>query len=149
MRLIDRFVTEAVLPASARSSAFDKGRAFFLAAGCESCHRATFALPAKGALAARKIAPYTDLLLHDMGTGLADHMVEGDASGKEWRTAPLWGIGQSLADRDTVSLLHDGRARSILEAVLWHDGEAAASRHRVEQLSAPDRQALIDFIASL
>jgi CxxC motif-containing protein (DUF1111 family) len=76
-------------------------------------------------------------------------MVEGEASGKEWRTAPLWGIGQALRARDSVGLLHDGRARTVLEAILWHDGEAAKARDRVTQMPAQDRQALIDFIGSL
>jgi CxxC motif-containing protein (DUF1111 family) len=83
-----------------------------------------------------------------MGFGLADHMAEGQASGKEWRTAPLWGIGQALRAGD-VGLLHDGRARNVLEAILWHDGEAAQARAQVEQLPAQDRQTLIDFIGSL
>jgi CxxC motif-containing protein (DUF1111 family) len=148
MRLIDRFVAEAVLPRTP-SADVAQGRAVFMAAGCETCHRASFTLPAKGKVAARSIAPYTDLLLHDMGMDLADHIVEGEASGREWRTAPLWGIGHSLADPAAVSLLHDGRARSVLEAILWHDGEAAPARRRVEQLGAADRQALIDFIGSL
>ena len=150
MRLIDRFVAEAVLPPTV-STAKDvaHGREVFMAAGCEACHRAAFQLPAADNLPARSIAPYSDLLLHDMGFELADHMVEGDASGKEWRTAPLWGIGQALAAPGGVSLLHDGRARTVLEAILWHDGEAADARRHVEQLSQPDRQALIDFIGSL
>jgi len=149
-RLIDRFVAEAVLPGLAVDSKnVAHGREVFKEAGCESCHRASFYLPAVGALPARQIAPYTDLLLHDMGDGLMDHVKDGDASGREWRTAPLWGIGTSIAGRADAGLLHDGRARTVLEAILWHDGEAAPSRKNVEQLSAGDRQALIDFIGSL
>jgi CxxC motif-containing protein (DUF1111 family) len=150
-RLIDRFVREAMLPAAKIEPSGDiaHGRDLFMSAGCEACHRASLQLPAAGALPARSIAPYTDLLLHDMGDGLADHMPEGTASGSEWRTAPLWGIGVALRAKDGVTLLHDGRARSVLEAILWHDGEAAAARKRVEALSAQDRQALIDFIGSL
>ena len=142
-RLIDRFVAEAVLPATAVAANAEAGRAIFAAAGCGACHRPSFQLPS-----GRQIAPYTDLLLHDMGMGLADHMMEGEASGREWRTAPLWGIGQALRVGN-VGLLHDGRARNVLEAILWHDGEAATARAQVEQLSAKDRQALIDFIGSL
>ena len=143
MRLIDRFVGEAMLPAVPKAANAEAGRAVFAAAGCTSCHSASFKLPN-----GRSIAPYTDLLLHDMGFRLADHMAEGEASGKEWRTAPLWGMGQALR-AGNVGLLHDGRARNVLEAILWHDGEAAKARERVEQLSAQDRNALIDFIGSL
>jgi CxxC motif-containing protein (DUF1111 family) len=148
-RLIDRFVSEAVLPGVATDSkSVAQGRAVFMAAGCEACHRASFDLPAAGPLPARQIAPYTDLLLHDMGEGLADHVQDGDAAGGEWRTAPLWGVGVTLRT-DNIGLLHDGRARNLLEAILWHDGEAAAARKKVEVLSTTDRQALIDFIGSL
>jgi CxxC motif-containing protein (DUF1111 family) len=142
-RLIDRFVGEAMLPPVPAAPNAETGRAIFAAAGCAACHRPSFQL-ADG----RKIAPYTDLLLHDMGPGLADHMTEGEASGSDWRTAPLWGIGQAL-HADNPGLLHDGRARNVLEAILWHDGEAAKARMHVEQLSAQGRQALIDFIGSL
>ncbi|HVZ01558.1 MAG TPA: di-heme oxidoredictase family protein [Dongiaceae bacterium] len=148
-RLIDRFVAEAVLPGLAiDSKSVAQGRKVFMAAGCEACHRAQFDLPASGALPARTIAPYSDLMLHDMGMGLADHLQDGDASGREWRTAPLWGIGVALRS-GKADLLHDGRARNVLEAILWHDGEAAAARKKVEALGAADRQALIDFIGSL
>jgi CxxC motif-containing protein (DUF1111 family) len=148
-RLIDRFVSEAMLPALAvDSKSVAQGRTLFVASGCESCHRASFDLPATGKQVARQIAPFSDLLLHDMGDGLADHVAEGRASGSEWRTAPLWGIGVTLR-HDDVGLLHDGRARTVLEAILWHDGEAAAARQKVEALSAIDRQSLIDFIGSL
>jgi CxxC motif-containing protein (DUF1111 family) len=142
-RLIDRFVREAMLPPVKAAANAEAGRTIFAEAGCTACHQPSFEL-AKG----RKIAPYTDLLLHDMGLGLADHLKEGDANGREWRTAPLWGIGQALR-ADNPGLLHDGRARNVLEAILWHDGEAAKARQHVEQLSPSDRQALIDFIASL
>jgi CxxC motif-containing protein (DUF1111 family) len=150
MRLIDRFVAEAVLPGVATDSKdVAQGRALFMETGCESCHRASFFLPASGKSPARRIEPYTDLLLHDMGMGLADHVKDGDASGREWRTAPLWGIGTSIAGKTDAELLHDARARNVLEAILWHDGEAAPARKNVEALSAADRQALIDFIGSL
>jgi CxxC motif-containing protein (DUF1111 family) len=148
-RLIDRFVSEAMLPALAvDAKTVAQGRALFMASGCETCHRASFDLPAVGTRPARQIAPYSDLLLHDMGEGLADRVAEAEASGSQWRTAPLWGIGAALRN-DNVGLLHDGRARNVLEAILWHDGEAAPARQKVEALSAADRQALIDFIGSL
>ncbi len=142
-RLIDRFVGEAMLPRSPKAPDAEAGGAVFSAAGCTACHQPSFKLAKE-----REIAPYTDLLLHDMGAGLADRMVEGEASGSDWRTAPLWGIGQALRTGN-VGLLHDGRARNVLEAILWHDGEAAQARKHVEQLPAKDRQALIDFIGSL
>jgi CxxC motif-containing protein (DUF1111 family) len=150
MGLIDRFVREAVLPAPPRTGNADleKGRSLFMSAGCESCHRAQFHLPAAGKLPARDIAPYSDLLLHDMGADLADHVAEGEASGREWRTSPLWGIAAAM-QRPGFGLLHDGRARSILEAILWHDGEAATARRKVQALSPAERQALIDFVGSL
>jgi CxxC motif-containing protein (DUF1111 family) len=142
-RLIDRFVREAMLPPVKPAAHAETGRKIFADAGCTACHRPSFELAG-----GRKIEPYTDLLLHDMGFGLADHMKEGEASGKDWRTAPLWGIGQALR-AESPGLLHDGRARNVLEAILWHDGEAAKARQHVERLSATDRQALIDFVGSL
>lgn len=148
-KLIDRFVSEAVLPkVSIDSRSVVLGRDIFMASGCEACHRAGFDLPPSGKSAARTIAPFSDLLLHDMGDGLADQVKEGKAAGRDWRTAPLWGIGVTLRT-DNIGLLHDGRARTVLEAILWHDGEAAPARRKVEALSAPDRKALIDFIGSL
>jgi CxxC motif-containing protein (DUF1111 family) len=146
-RLIDRFVGEAMLPALPKRDV-EAGRVIFAEAGCAACHTPSFPMPETASRTGREIAPYTDLLLHDMGFGLADHMKEGEASGKEWRTAPLWGIGQALRAQN-AGLLHDGRARDVLEAILWHDGEAATARKHVEQLPAQDRQALIDFIGSL
>lgn len=146
-KLIDRFVGEAMLP-TLPGRDVEAGRVIFAEAGCTACHTPSFPLPATHNRTAREIAPYTDLLLHDMGFGLADHMKEGKASGKEWRTAPLWGIGQALRS-ENVGLLHDGRARNVLEAILWHGGEAAKAREHVEQLSGGDRQALVDFIGSL
>jgi CxxC motif-containing protein (DUF1111 family) len=95
------------------------------------------------------IHPYTDLLIHDMGPGLADNRPDFDASGSEWRTAPLWGIGLTGVVNGHTFFLHDGRARNLLEAVLWHDGEARKSRDRVVDMSSQDRDALIAFLQSL
>ena len=95
------------------------------------------------------IWPYTDLLLHDMGEGLADNHPEGRANGREWRTAPLWGIGMTETVSGQSNFLHDGRARNLLEAVLWHGGEAEAQRDAVIAMPAPDRAALIRFLESL
>ncbi|MYM84307.1 c-type cytochrome [Duganella sp. FT50W] len=98
------------------------------------------------------IRPYTDLLLHDMGDGLADKFAEGQAKGNMWRTAPLWGIGYTekvMGNSAKVGYLHDGRARSLTEAIMWHDGEATKSRQRFEALSKTDREALMAFLKSL
>jgi CxxC motif-containing protein (DUF1111 family) len=98
------------------------------------------------------IHPYTDLLLHDMGADLADKFVEGQAKGSMWRTAPLWGIGYTdkvMGNSANVGYLHDGRARNLTEAILWHGGEADPARQRFQTLSASDRNALLAFLKSL
>jgi CxxC motif-containing protein (DUF1111 family) len=98
------------------------------------------------------IRPYTDLLLHDMGSGLADKLVEGQAKGNMWRTAPLWGIGYTekvMGNSGKVGYLHDGRARDLTEAIMWHGGEADRARQRFEQLARTDRESLLAFLKSL
>ena len=95
------------------------------------------------------IWPMTDLLLHDMGEGLADNRPEGRANGREWRTAPLWGIGLTEQVNGHTQFLHDGRARSLLEAVLWHGGEAQPARDAVVEMPKADRDALIRYLESL
>jgi CxxC motif-containing protein (DUF1111 family) len=128
-----------------------RGERLFTDTGCAACHRPTLETGASdvSGLRAQVIHPYTDLLLHDLGPGLADRRSELAASGSEWRTAPLWGIG--LAQRVTpgTGFLHDGRARTVAEAILWHGGEAEPARERFRTLSAGDRAALIAFIESL
>ncbi|MDR3352912.1 MAG: thiol oxidoreductase [Zoogloeaceae bacterium] len=129
-----------------------RGRALFTALGCASCHRPTLrtgAFPAYPALAEQTIHPYTDLLLHDMGQGLADGRPDFEADGREWRTPPLWGIGLVETVNGHATLLHDGRARNFQEAILWHDGEAAPARESFRRLPAPERQSLIEFLKSL
>jgi CxxC motif-containing protein (DUF1111 family) len=129
-----------------------RGRALFQSVGRDACHRPSLATAERGvdpALAGRTFWPFTDLLLHDMGDGLADGLAEGSATGREWRTAPLWGIGSMQLDGANATLLHDGRARSILEAILWHGGEAQAARDRVAGLDGADRDALIAYVRSL
>ena len=101
------------------------------------------------ALENQTIRPYTDLLLHDMGSGLADHTPDFDATGTEWRTPPLWGIGLIETVNGHSDLLHDGRARNVEEAILWHDGEASQSRTSFMALTASERTQLINFIKSL
>src|SRR5690606_28374557 len=113
------------------------GKKLFYDAGCSGCHRPKYLTPTQDVAreqAGQLIWPYTDLLLHDMGDGLADDRPEGAANGREWRTAPLWGIGLTEAVSGHTRFLHDGRARNLLEAILWHGGEAQASRDRVAAL---------------
>ena len=95
------------------------------------------------------IWPWSDFLLHDMGPGLADDRPEWLATGREWRTAPLWGIGLTNAVSGHTNLLHDGRARGLLEAVLWHGGEAQSARDAFAALPEEDRETLIAFVSSL
>ena len=129
------------------------GRSLFYAAGCTACHQPGFTTSAReGGLAhlgGQQIWPYTDLLLHDMGPELADGRPDYEASGSEWRTAPLWGIGLSARVNGVATLLHDGRARSVEEAILWHGGEGGAARANFAALDRRERDALIAFVESL
>lgn len=129
-----------------------KGEAIFAEVGCDSCHRSQITTAKNAelpALSEQLINPYTDLLLHDMGEGLADNRGEFLANGREWRTAPLWGIGYTEEVNGHTNFLHDGRARTLMEAVLWHGGEAQQSRDKVLMLSKADRDALTAFLQSL
>jgi CxxC motif-containing protein (DUF1111 family) len=129
-----------------------RGEQLFAQVHCAVCHVPTLetgAYPALPQLAGQTIHPYTDLLLHDMGEGLADGRPDYLASGSEWRTPPLWGIGLSYKVNGAGAFLHDGRARNFVEAILWHGGEAQASRDAFHQLAREDRQALIAFLESL
>ena len=129
-----------------------RGEALFAEVGCQSCH-VTQIKTAKStetpALSEQLINPYTDLLLHDMGEGLADNRGEYLANGREWRTAPLWGLGYTEEVNGHTNLLHDGRARNVMEAILWHGGEAQLSRDQVVALPITDREALVAFLHSL
>jgi CxxC motif-containing protein (DUF1111 family) len=128
------------------------GKTLFHRAGCQSCHVAQFTTAADAAepeLANQLIRPYSDLLLHDMGEGLADHRPEFEASGREWRTAPLWGIGLTQTVSGHSQFLHDGRARNLLEAILWHGGEAEKARQVVLGFNQEERNALLSFLESL
>jgi CxxC motif-containing protein (DUF1111 family) len=132
--------------------AVQRGERLFAVAGCASCHRpklTTGAFPPFPPLAGQSIAPYTDLLLHDMGDGLADGRPDYLAGGRQWRTPPLWGLGLLLKVNEHDFLLHDGRARGLLEAILWHGGEATASREAVRAMDREDREALLLFLTSL
>jgi CxxC motif-containing protein (DUF1111 family) len=99
-------------------------------------------------LRSQTIHPYTDLLLHNMGADFADDFPQAAASGKEWRTPPLWGLGLLASINPATRYLHDGRARTVEEAILWHGGQAAASRDRFKALSADQRKNLIEFVNS-
>ncbi len=129
-----------------------RGEVHFAAFGCAQCHRPELrtASDASPALLANQVfAPYTDLLLHDMGEGLSDRRPEFEASGREWRTAPLWGIGLIPVVNDHQFLLHDGRARGVAEAILWHGGEARKSRRAFIAAPQETRDELLAFVNSL
>ncbi|MBP5074148.1 c-type cytochrome [Pseudomonas chlororaphis] len=128
------------------------GKNLFYQAGCQSCHTPQFTTAADAAepeLANQVIRPYSDLLLHDMGEGLADNRSEFQAGGRDWRTPPLWGIGLTQTVSGHTQFLHDGRARNLLEAVLWHGGEAQAAQQQVLSFNAEQRAALLAFLNSL
>ncbi len=129
-----------------------QGKAIFNQVNCSGCHmpvvQTGIDLNTK-ALNNQRIQPFTDLLLHDMGDDLADGRPDYLANGKEWRTAPLWGIGLFAKTNGTPFYLHDGRARTVEEAILWHGGEAQKSKEKFMQLSKEDRKKLIVFIQSL
>ncbi|WP_274630530.1 di-heme oxidoredictase family protein [Arvimicrobium flavum] len=128
------------------------GKKVFYDLGCTGCHTPKFVTrrdaPNK-AQSFQLIWPYSDFLLHDMGEGLADGQQAGDAGGTEWRTPPLWGIGLTQRVNDHTFFLHDGRARSLTEAILWHGGEAGRARDGFAALDKPERDALIRFLESL
>ena len=128
------------------------GKAIFYQIGCASCHNPKFVtgeVQGQPHLSHQLIWPYTDMLLHDMGEGLADNRPEGAATGSEWRTPPLWGVGLTETVSGHTLFLHDGRARNVTEAILWHGGEAEAARNKFAALSKADRDALLAFVNSL
>jgi CxxC motif-containing protein (DUF1111 family) len=129
-----------------------QGRDLFYQANCQACHRPQFTTAEQAdfpELSQQTIYPYTDLLLHDMGRGLADDRPDFAANGQEWRTAPLWGIGLIKKISGYERYLHDGRARSLAEAILWHGGEAESAKQHFIQFSKNDREALLAFLRSL
>lgn len=129
-----------------------RGKELFEAAKCSVCHVETFVTgedPNFPELSGQEVHPYTDLLLHDMGEGLADNRPVYSATGREWRTAPLWGIGLSRHVSQEPNYLHDGRARTIEEAILWHGGEGKVSRDAFLAMSAEERRMLMSFLRSL
>lgn len=136
----------------ANDPAVRQGWQLFQQAGCADCHTPTLQTgihPTIPALSNQTIHPFTNLLLHDMGEGLADNRPEWAATGREWRTPPLWGIGLFETVNGHTTYLHDGRARSLEEAILWHGGEAEAAQKAFIGLSKTERDALIRFLKSL
>jgi CxxC motif-containing protein (DUF1111 family) len=128
------------------------GKRLFQGAGCASCHvpsHTTGDLPGVPEVSGQLVYPYTDLLLHDMGEALSDRRPVFDADGAEWRTPPLWGLRFYRTVNRHDRLLHDGRARGVAEAVLWHGGEAQAARDAFVAMSAAERAALVEFVESL
>ena len=129
-----------------------QGKNLFIQTGCESCHKQTLktGFSPVTALSYKTFHPYTDLLLHDMGPGLNDSYTEGSAKTSEWRTPPLWGLGLSPNSQGgRFFLLHDGRAKTIEEAIQLHGGEAQQSKERFQQLSAQEKNNLVKFLKSL
>ncbi|WP_130930871.1 di-heme oxidoredictase family protein [Pseudomonas sp. Sample_24] len=154
LRLVLFYTRNLAVPARRDVNAAEvlAGKNFFYQAGCQSCHTPKYTTAANAAepeLANQVIRPYSDLLLHDMGDGLADNRSEFQASGRDWRTPPLWGIGLTQAVSGHTQYLHDGRARNLLEAVLWHGGEATAAQQQVLSFNAEQRAALLAFLNSL
>lgn len=143
---------KAPIPRNAENAEVNLGKAIFNEIGCAKCHRPEMKTGASSiaALSNKAFYPYTDLLLHDMGLGLDDGYTEGTAKTYEWRTPALWGLGLSkYSQGDQYFLLHDGRARSIEEAIRLHGGEAQVSREKFETLSEAQEKNLIRFLESL
>ena len=155
--ILDRVVTYVQsLAVPARRKLEDpvvrQGEKLFAQVNCTACHLPEIKTgndhPLKE-LRNQTIRPYTDLLLHDMGEDLSDHRADFLATGAEWRTPPLWGIGLNQEVNGNTFFLHDGRARTLTEAILWHDGEAKLSREAFEKLTKEERASLVAFLASL
>ncbi|RFZ88614.1 thiol oxidoreductase [Shinella sp. WSJ-2] len=154
MDLVTFYAENLAVPARRKASFAETlaGKRLFYETGCVSCHHPKFVTrrdAANAAQAFQLIWPYSDFLLHDMGEGLADGQQVGVASGQEWRTPPLWGIGLTKTVNGHTFFLHDGRARSLTEAILWHGGEGQKSRDRFATLEKHDRDALLTFLESL
>lgn len=153
------FYTATLAPAARRKPSDAqvlKGQALFHQAQCAACHRPSYTTGAppfpslsSPKVAGQRIWPYTDLLLHDMGPDLADGRPDFLASGSQWKTPPLWGVGLLRDVNGHQRLLHDGRAKGVLEAVLWHGGEAEASKQQVLKFNQAERAALVKFVESL
>ncbi|MBC8081831.1 MAG: c-type cytochrome, partial [Hymenobacter sp.] len=156
LEAMTKFTTTMGVPAVRQTSdnkVLKEGLTLFIKAGCDACHvprLQTGNLPGFPEVSNQIITPFTDLLVHDMGPELADNRPEFMANGREWRTAPLWGLGLSQITSGHTFLLHDGRARNVTEAVLWHGGEAQKSREFFQnEMDQKERDQLLAFIQSL
>ena len=149
------FYPQSLAVPARRNAANEKvrnGKILFNAIGCASCHHPSYTTgthPEFDFLSNQTIYPYTDLLLHDMGEGLADHRPDFKADGNEWRTPPLWGIGLTYTVGGHQNFLHDGRARNLEEAIMWHGGEGQASKETFRNLTKEEREDVIAFLESL
>jgi CxxC motif-containing protein (DUF1111 family) len=154
LELLTAYTANLAVPARRDADQPDvlAGKALFYQAGCATCHTPKFVTARNAAepqYAFQLIWPYSDLLLHDMGEGLADGQQVGEATGRDWRTAPLWGIGLAQTVNGYQAYLHDGRARTLEEAILWHGGEGERARNAYAALARDDRQKLLKFLGSL
>ena len=152
LKLVNDFNRFLAVPPARKLQDKLQGRELFYQLECQLCHTPSFTTDPNypvSELAGQVIWPYTDLALHDMGEGLADGVYEYSANGQEWRTPPLWGIGLQKAYTGQARYLHDGRARSIEEAILWHGGEAQASQRAYINLSKEQRTQLLRFLAAI
>ncbi|MDR2887171.1 MAG: thiol oxidoreductase [Bacteroidales bacterium] len=161
MEDVDLYMSALGVPArrNVNSEAVRRGEANFYRASCHLCHTPTLHTRQDAPvllggtrlpwLTGQTIHPYSDFLLHDMGAGLDNHVATGSAFSYEWRTTPLWGIGLQETVNGHTHFLHDGRARNLTEAIMWHDGEGAVSRELFARMSKSDRDALIAFLNSL
>jgi CxxC motif-containing protein (DUF1111 family) len=154
LRKLTLYTMTLAVPAQRNSESADvrHGAKLFREFGCAACHMPTLKtrmVDGFPELSSQTIHPFTDLLLHDMGTELADGRPDFEATGSEWRTAPLWGVGLYPVVNGHNDLLHDGRARGMDEAILWHGGEGEASREAFRLAPKPDREALVAFLNSL
>jgi CxxC motif-containing protein (DUF1111 family) len=141
---ITYYLTHLKVPVRKKSKEAKEGERIFEKVGCISCHTSSFTTST-----GIKIKPYSDFLLHDMGEGLADGRSEFLANRLEWRTAPLWGKGLQKRVSGEANFLHDGRARSVEEAILWHGGEAEVSKNTYMSLDKKSREKLLQFIESI
>ncbi len=154
LEFVDFYARHLAVPArrDVDSEEVLRGKRLFYESNCVSCHTPKYVTRKDTDLkedSFQLIWPYTDLLLHDMGEGLADGMSAGDASGSEWRTPPLWGLGLVKTVSPDAGYLHDGRAKTLLEAILWHGGEAQKARDEVVSMTPEQRKDLIRFLESL
>ena len=161
MEVVDLYLQTFGVPArrNINDATVKKGEQLFYQAKCHLCHVTTLKTRPRGTvllnntelpqLGNQIIHPYSDYLLHDMGVELGDDYPSGIANGNEWRTTPLWGLGLQEVVNGHSYFLHDGRARNLTEAIMWHGGEGAASRTLFARMSKDDREALIKFLQSL